>query len=109
MLSGGERQRIAIARALLKKPAVLILDDCTSAVDMVTEAKIQNAMKVIMRNSMCFVIAQRISTVLEADKILVLEDGQIADMGTHKELIQRCSIYQDIYNSQIGEEAKAND
>lgn len=103
-LSGGQKQRLAIARALLKKPAILILDDSTSAVDMGTEARIQSALKVIMKNSTCFVIAQRISTVIEADKILVLEEGEIVDIGTHQELLQRCEIYQDIYNSQMGEE-----
>jgi len=104
-VSGGQKQRLAIARALLRKPAILILDDSTSAVDMGTEARIQNALKVLMENSTCFVIAQRISTVLEADKIMVLENGEIVDMGTHKELLQRCTVYQDIYSSQIGEEA----
>jgi len=106
-LSGGQKQRLAIARALLRKPGVLILDDSTSAVDMGTEAKIQNALKVLMKNSTCFVIAQRISTVLEADKIMVLEEGEIVDIGTHNELLQRCTVYQDIYNSQIGEEASS--
>ncbi|MGE5329315.1 MAG: ABC transporter ATP-binding protein [Deltaproteobacteria bacterium] len=103
-VSGGQKQRLAIARALLKKPVILILDDSTSSVDMGTEAKIQKALKNFMKNTTCFVIAQRISTVLEADKIIVLENGEIVDMGTHKELLERCSVYQDIYNSQIGEE-----
>ena len=106
-LSGGQKQRLAIARALLRKPGVLILDDSTSAVDMGTEAKIQNALKKLIKDSTCFVIAQRISTVLEADKIMVIEEGEIVDIGTNNELLQRCAVYQDIYNSQIGEKATA--
>lgn len=104
-LSGGQRQRLAIARALLKKPPVIILDDSTSAVDIGTESRIQNAVKSLLNNTTCFIIAQRISTVIDADKIIVLDDGKIIDIGTHHELIQRCTVYQDIYNSQIGEEA----
>ncbi|NSW89178.1 MAG: ABC transporter ATP-binding protein [Firmicutes bacterium] len=101
-VSGGQKQRISIARALLKKPAILIMDDSTSAIDMETEARIQSALKNLMKNSTCFVIAQRISTVMEADRIIVLEDGKIVDMGTHEELLQTCRVYQDIYNSQLG-------
>ncbi len=103
-LSGGQKQRLSIARALLKKPRILVLDDSTSAVDMVTEARIQAALKERLAGTTVFVVAQRISSVLEADKILVLEDGEIMDMGTHHELLLRCPVYQDIYHSQIGEE-----
>lgn len=103
-LSGGQKQRIAIARALIKKPAILILDDSTSAVDVATESRIQDAMKTLTVNSTCIVIAQRISTVLEADKILVLEDGQIVASGTHRELMQSSEVYRDIYYSQLGTE-----
>jgi ATP-binding cassette subfamily B protein len=92
-LSGGQKQRIAIARALLLKPAVLILDDSTSAVDVETETKIQAALEHIMQARTSFVIAQRISTVLNADKILVLDDGQIAAEGTHRELLVSSPIY----------------
>lgn len=101
-LSGGQKQRIAIARALLLKPAILILDDSTSAVDVETEAKIQTALLGIMQDRTSFVIAQRISTVLTADKILVLDDGQIAAQGTHHELLVNSPIYRDIYQSQLG-------
>jgi ATP-binding cassette subfamily B multidrug efflux pump len=101
-LSGGQKQRIAIARALLLKPAILILDDSTSAVDVETEVKIQDALETIMQQRTSFVIAQRISTVLKADKILVLEDGQIVAEGTHRELMDNSPIYREIYESQLG-------
>ena len=106
-LSGGQKQRIAIARALLLKPAVLILDDSTSAVDVETEAKIQAALERIMKQRTSFVIAQRISTVLKADKILVLDDGQIVAEGTHRELLGSSPIYREIYDSQLGNGATA--
>ena len=106
-LSGGQKQRIAIARALLLKPTVLILDDSTSAVDVDTESKIQDALEVIMKGRTRFVIAQRISTVLKADKILVLDDGQIAAEGTHRELLESSAIYREIYDSQLGNGATA--
>ena len=106
-VSGGQKQRIAIARALLVKPAVLILDDSTSAVDVETEARIQEALETIMKERTCIVIAQRISTVLTADKILVLDDGRIAAQGTHSQLIQSSPIYREIYDSQLGNGAVA--
>jgi ATP-binding cassette subfamily B multidrug efflux pump len=84
------------------KPAILILDDSTSAVDVETEVKIQDALEELMRNRTSFVIAQRISTVLKAHKILVLEDGKIAAQGTHQELIKSSLIYREIYESQLG-------
>ncbi len=101
-LSGGQKQRLAIARALLLKPAILILDDSTSAVDVETETKIQAALEVVMKDRTSFVIAQRISTVLTADKILVLDDGQIAAEGTHRQLMAESPIYREIYDSQLG-------
>jgi ATP-binding cassette, subfamily B, multidrug efflux pump len=107
-VSGGQKQRLSIARAIIKKPPILILDDSTSAVDMATEAKIQKALKELMSHTTCFVIAQRISTVLEADKIIVLEDGKIVSMGNHEELLKTSSVYQDIYRSQLGEGAVVN-
>jgi len=100
-LSGGQKQRIAIARALLVNPSVLILDDSTSSVDVETETKIQDAIKQIMQQRTSFVIAQRISTVLNADKILVLDNGQIAAQGTHRELVASSPIYREIYQSQL--------
>jgi ATP-binding cassette subfamily B multidrug efflux pump len=107
-LSGGQKQRIAIARALLVQPAVLILDDSTSSVDVETEVKIQEALEGLMRDRTSFVIAQRISTVLTADKILVLDDGRIAAEGTHRDLLASSSIYREIYDSQLGNGVMAN-
>jgi ATP-binding cassette subfamily B multidrug efflux pump len=101
-LSGGQKQRIAIARALLVRPAVLILDDSTSAVDVETETLIQEALDGTARSTTRIVIAQRISTVLNADKILVLDDGRIVAEGTHRELLLSSPIYRDIYDSQLG-------
>ena len=101
-LSGGQKQRIAIARALLTRPKILILDDSTSSVDVETETKIQDALEKIMGDCTTFVVAQRISTVLNADKIIVLDKGQIAADGTHAELIHSSPIYQEIYDSQLG-------
>jgi len=101
-LSGGQKQRISIARALLVRPAILILDDSTSAVDLGTESRIQRALKELMKESTTFLIAQRISSVLEADKILVLDDGRIVAEGPHHELIRTSAVYRDIYESQLG-------
>ena len=101
-LSGGQKQRIAIARALVTRPNILILDDSTSAVDVETETKIQSELKKIMAGKTCFVVAQRISTVLNADKIIVLDGGRIAAEGTHKELLANSAIYREIYDSQLG-------
>ena len=101
-LSGGQKQRIAIARALLVQPKILILDDSTSAVDVETEVEIQAALEKLMAGRTSFVVAQRISTVLDADKILVLEDGQIAAEGRHADLLETSSIYREIFDSQLG-------
>jgi len=105
-LSGGQKQRLAIARALIMRPAVLILDDSTSSVDVETETKIQDAMKDWLQGSTSFVVAQRISTVLHADKIVVIDQGQVAVQGTHAELMQSSPIYQEIYASQLGDGVK---
>jgi ATP-binding cassette subfamily B multidrug efflux pump len=102
-LSGGQKQRIAIARALLVRPKVLILDDSTSAVDVETEVNIEAALEQLMADCTTFVIAQRISTVLNADKIVVLDRGQVAAEGTHAELMKSSPIYREIYESQLGE------
>ena len=101
-LSGGQKQRLAIARALLVKPAVLILDDSTSAVDVETEGKIQEALEEQMKHCTSLVIAQRVSTVLSADKILILDDGRIAAEGTHETLLKASPIYREICESQLG-------
>jgi ATP-binding cassette subfamily B multidrug efflux pump len=100
-LSGGQKQRIAIARAILTQPALLILDDSTSAVDVETEARLQAALADLRRGCTSFVVAQRISTVLTADKILVLDDGRVVAEGTHPELLARSPIYREIYESQM--------
>ncbi len=100
-LSGGQRQRIAIARALLMDPRILILDDSTSSVDVGTEIHIQRALETLMEDRTSFVIAQRISTVLKADQILVLDQGTIVDRGSHHELLERSPLYADIYHSQL--------
>lgn len=100
--SGGQKQRLAIARALCVNPKILILDDSTSAVDVETESEIQKTLDKLMSGMTSFVVAQRISTVLRADKILVLENGRIAAEGTHAELIETSPIYQAIYHSQLG-------
>lgn len=102
-LSGGQKQRIAIARALLTQPRILILDDSTSSVDVDTETKIQDALENQMHDHTKLVVAQRISTVLNADKIIVLEHGRVAAEGTHRELMQSSPIYQEIYASQLGD------
>ena len=112
-LSGGQKQRIAIARALLMRPTILILDDSTSSVDVETETRIQEALETRMRRHTTLVVAQRISTVLKADKIVVLEKGRIAAEGTHGELIAASPIYREIFESQLGndfdpEETAAN-
>ncbi len=101
-LSGGQKQRIAIARALLTHPKILILDDSTSAVDVETETKIQDALEAQAFKHTSLVVAQRISTVLRADKIVVIDEGRIVAEGTHQELMQSSPIYQEIYDSQLG-------
>jgi ATP-binding cassette subfamily B multidrug efflux pump len=106
-LSGGQKQRIAIARALLLNPRILILDDSTSAVDVQTEVLIQHALDGLMKGRTSFVIAQRISTVLNADKIIVLEKGRIVAQGRHADLIESSAIYAEIYRSQLVEDPTA--
>ena len=102
-LSGGQRQRLCIARALLKHPKILILDDSTSAVDTATDAKIRSALRSKHQGLTTLIIAQRIASVQEADKIIVMNDGMIEHCGTHEELLRTSPIYRDIYQSQTKE------
>lgn len=101
-VSGGQKQRLCIARALLKKPKILILDDSTSAVDTATDAKIRRAFLTEIPNTTKLIIAQRISSVQDADRIIVLDNGELNGFGTHEELLQTNAIYRDVYESQTG-------
>lgn len=107
-VSGGQKQRLCIARALLKKPKILILDDSTSAVDTATEAKIREAFATSLKDSTKIIIAQRITSVIDADKIIVLEDGRISGVGTHAELMESCDEYREIYYSQMDKEKEVS-
>ena len=100
-VSGGQKQRLCIARALLKKPKILILDDSTSAVDTKTDALIRQAFKETIPDTTKIIIAQRISSVQDSDKIIVLDDGKINGFGTHEELLENNEIYKEVYKSQV--------
>ena len=104
-LSGGQRQRLTIARALAKKPEILILDDSTSALDYSTDMKLRRAIRELDNGSTVFIISQRASSVMHADKIIVLDDGTVQGVGTHDELLTSCEVYREIYESQFGGEA----
>jgi len=106
-VSGGQKQRLCIARTLLKKPKILILDDSTSAVDTATEAKIRESLKSELKDTTKIIIAQRISSVIDADKIVVIDDGKIVGMGTHNELMEKCEAYTEIYYSQMDKKVTA--
>ena len=108
-VSGGQKQRLCIARALLKKPKILILDDSTSAVDTKTDALIRKAMSEEIPDTTKIIIAQRIVSVEDADKIIVMDGGRISDMGTHEELLQRCEIYREVYESQTKGKEESDD
>ena len=104
--SGGQRQRLTIARALIRRPEILILDDSASALDYATDAKLRNSIKSIKDETTTFIVSQRASSIRHADQILVLEDGRVAGLGTHDELLENCEVYQEIYYSQYPEERK---
>jgi ATP-binding cassette subfamily B protein len=104
--SGGQKQRISIARALVRNPEILILDDSTSAVDMATEARIKESLKKYAKGLTCLLIAQRITSVIDADKIVVMDQGEIVGIGTHEELVKENHVYQEIFQSQVGKEVE---
>lgn len=106
-VSGGQKQRLCIARAMIKEPPILILDDSTSAVDTATEGRIRQAFRTTLKDTTTFIIAQRISSVRDADQILVLDEGRIVGKGSHSELLKCCEEYKEIYESQMGKEAEA--
>ena len=103
-LSGGQRQRLTIARALVRKPEILILDDSASALDYATDAKLRAALRNLEGETTTFIVSQRASTIRHADKIIVLDDGEMAGVGTHEELLEHCTVYQEIYYSQYPQE-----
>ena len=98
-LSGGQKQRLTIARALMKKPEILILDDSASALDFATDAALRKAIREMKERPTVFIVTQRASSILYADEIVVLDDGAIAGIGTHEELLKNCEVYQEIYYS----------
>ena len=98
--SGGQRQRLTVARALVRKPEILILDDSTSALDYVTDARLRRELKARKDTMTTFIVSQRTSSIQFADKIVVLEDGKMVGLGTHKYLLDHCEVYQEIYASQ---------
>ena len=104
-LSGGQRQRLTIARALVRMPEILILDDSASALDYATDAKLRAALRTLEDKTTTFIVSQRASTIRHADKIIVLDDGEMAGVGTHSELLENCTVYQEIYYSQYPKEA----
>ena len=99
-LSGGQQQRLCIARALISKPKIIILDDSTSAVDTATDAAIRKALSEELSSTTTIIIAQRIASVMDADRIVIMNEGKIDDVGTHAELMQRSEIYREVYYSQ---------
>ncbi|MDE5984824.1 MAG: ABC transporter ATP-binding protein/permease [Eubacterium sp.] len=103
-LSGGQKQRLSVARALIRKPEILILDDSSSALDFATEARLREEIYSLSYNPTVFIVSQRASSVMSADKIIVLDDGECVGLGTHSELLKECEVYDEIYSSQFGKE-----
>jgi len=106
--SGGQKQRLAIARALIKKPQIYLFDDSFSALDLQTDANLRAALKPLLKESLAVIVAQRISTIMEADQIIVLDEGKMVGLGAHKELLDTNEVYQEIAKSQLSEEELAN-
>jgi len=106
-VSGGQKQRLSIARALVRKPEVYLFDDSFSALDFKTDAKLRAALKPETKESTVFIVAQRVSTVMDAERIIVLDEGEVAGIGTHQELMDTCEVYQEIVSSQLSEEESA--
>jgi len=106
-VSGGQRQRLAIARAIVKRPAVYLFDDCFSALDAGTDNRLRGALKAEAARSTVVIVAQRVSTIMHAERIIVLEDGRVVGIGAHDQLITGCTQYREIVASQLGEEAAA--
>ena len=100
-MSGGQQQRVAIARAIVRKPDVLILDDSASALDFATDAALRKSIRTMPNNPTVFIVSQRSASLMHADKIIVLDDGEVAGIGTHTELLENCEVYREIYNSQF--------
>ena len=105
-LSGGQKQRLSVARALVRKPDILILDDSSSALDYATEARLREAIYSLPYKPTVFIVSQRASSVMGADKIIVLEDGECVGLGTHNELLEVCEVYNEIYSSQFEKEGE---
>ena len=106
-LSGGQKQRLSIARAIVSKPEIIVLDDSASALDFATEKALREAILSLDYKPTLFIVSERTSSILSADKIIVLEDGQIVDVGTNEQLLKSCEVYREIYFSQFSEEEVA--
>ena len=102
--SGGQRQRLCMARAFIRKPDVLILDDSTSALDYATESKVRQGIRKLTEDAICFIVSQRAASIMDADLLIVLDEGEVAGMGTHEELLKSCEVYAEIYYSQFPED-----
>ena len=106
-LSGGQRQRLTIARAVVRKPDILILDDSASALDYATDAALRKSIREMKDAPTLFIVSQRAASLMHADRIIVLDDGNVAGIGTHEELLENCEVYQEIYYSQFQKEKEA--